>query len=268
MRKKENGFGALTEALMLERNINQYCVDKMFKMAKHYKQQHKLRELRDTDLTTDGKPFKESKKSPKPSVVFESFYNATAPLIYGTDKANQPGKNEKQNSDGNDIVKALKRCRILLDPKDEHSDISLEDLQSKYVQKKVQAITDDLRTERSSWKKKFDNIQAENDELMTKVEELENELEHEREGKDKIIRETVDRIVKERLIRLYPVDTRTASKPSVTINIHNHGHFQMGGANAMEMDPDSTSESDQSEKLDSGKEDIAEFSGLADSVLH
>jgi hypothetical protein len=175
----------------------------MLKMVKHYKQQHKLQEVRDKDLTTDGKPFKESKKSPKPSILFQSFCDVTAPLIYGTNTGNLPENTEKQRCNGNDIVKAIKQCRLSLDSKDQHSEISLEDLQSKYVQKKIQAISDDHLTERLSWKKKFDNLQIENDELQTKVEELENELEHEHEGKDRIIRETVDRIVKERLLFLF-----------------------------------------------------------------
>ncbi|XP_061183279.1 uncharacterized protein LOC133191548 [Saccostrea echinata] len=268
MRKKEKGFSAFTEALMLERNINQYCVDKMQKMVRHHKQQHRLRELKETDLVMDGKPFKETKKYPKPSVVFESFYNSVAPLVHGDNKGNCSEETNKQTCDGNDIVKALKYCRMAMDPMDENSDVPLKDLQSKYLQKKTQAIADDLRLERTVWKKRIDSLQVENDELTTKVEELESELEREREEKDKIIRETVDRIVKERLLRLNPVDTRPSSKPSVTINIHNHGHFQMGGANAMDLDSDSTSESDQSEKPHYENQNTLDFPGLADSVLY
>ncbi|XP_062577309.1 uncharacterized protein LOC134239161 [Saccostrea cucullata] len=268
MRKKEKGFSAFTEALMLERNINQYCVDKMQKMVKHHKQQHRLRELKETDLVTDGKPFRDTKKCPKPSVVFESFYNSVAPLVHGDNKENCMENTEKQSCDGSDIVKALKHCRMALDPKEENSDVSLKDLQSKYLQKKLQTIADDLRSERSMWKKRMESLLVENDELTTKVEELESELQQERDEKDKIIRETVDRIVKERLLRLNHVDTKTSSKPSVTINIHNHGHFQMGGTNAMDLDSDSTSESDQSEKPDYENQNTPDFPGLADSVLY
>lgn len=191
MKKKPGGFQALTEALLLEKRANEHYVNKMRNQLRILNCKQRVVTDLDTEKDTYIRELEQTVKG------YKDMLAKVASLVLGSSATLD--NEEDKNMDA--IVNELAKTRQLLKMREK----SLSDTHAFRINSE-QKVKTDLE---QRYRKKNDSIQQvivnkkkEIKELKRKIDEIENNYEE-------IIREKVDKQVKERLVRLKLNDTTT-----------------------------------------------------------
>lgn len=193
MKKKPGGFQALTEALLLEKRANEHYVNKMRNQLRILN--CKQRVVPDLDTEDQNTYIRELEQTVR---VYKDMFAKVARLVLGSSATLDNEEDKNMNA----IVNELAKTRQLLKMREK----SLSDTLHAFRENSEQKVKTDLE---QSYGKKSDSIQKVIVQKKEEIKKLKRNIDEIQNKYEEIIREKVDKQVKERLVRVKLNDTTT-----------------------------------------------------------